>query len=183
MDTVAQRVASEMDVKIADEVGYRIRFEEVTSSKTILKYITNSSLLREAMDDHDLEQYDIIILDEAHERTLATEILMGHLRLLTVRRPELEVIIMSSTPDVKAFQSYFKTARQFAILGRAHPVEIFCTYKPVRDYLQEAIHTVIQIHLSEPEGDILLFLTGEKGACHNIDGELNRMMIECTVPP
>lgn len=180
MDTVAQRVASEMDVKIGDEVGYRIRFEEVTSSKTILKYITNSSLLREAMDDHDLEQYDIIILDEAHERTLAS---MGHLRLLTVRRPELEVIIMSSTPDVKAFQSYFKTARQFAILGRAHPVEIFCTYKPVRDYLQAAIHTVIQIHLSEPEGDILLFLTGEKGSCHNIDGELNRMMIECTVPP
>lgn len=79
---VAQRVASEMDVKIGDEVGYRIRFEEVTSSKTILKYITNSSLLREAMDDHDLEQYDTIILDEAHERTLATGILMAHLRLL-----------------------------------------------------------------------------------------------------
>lgn len=186
MDIVAQRVASEMDVKIGDEVGYRIRFEEVTSSKTILKYITDSSLLREAMDDHDLEQYDTIILDEAHERTLATDILMGHLRLLAVRRPELKVIIMSSTLDAKAFQSYFKTARRFAILGRAHPVKIFYTSKPERDYLQAAIRTVIQIHLSEPEGDILLFLTGEKEiaeACHNIDGELDRMMIEGTVPP
>lgn len=186
VDTVAQRVASEMDVKIGDEVGYRIRLEEVTSSKTILKYITDSSLLREAMDDHDLVEYDTIILDDAHERTLATDILMGHLRLLAVRRPELQVVIMSSTLDVESFQGYFKTARKFAILGRAHPVEVFYTYKPERDYLQVAIQTVIQIHLSEPEGDILLFLTAEEEfaeACHNIDGELHRMKIECTVPP
>lgn len=109
---------------------------------------------------------------------------MRHLKLLAVRRPELKVI-MSSTLDAKAFQIYFNTARQFAILERAHPVEIFYTPKPVRDYLEAAIRTVIQIHLSEPEGDILLFLTGEKEiaeACLNIDVVLHRMMIEGTVP-
>ena len=89
--SVAQRVASEMDVKIGDEVGYRIRFEDVTSPKTVLKHMTDGSLLREAMSDHDLEQYGAIILDKVHERTIVTDVLMAHLKYLALRRPALKV--------------------------------------------------------------------------------------------
>lgn len=127
---MAKRVASEMDVKIGDEVGYRIRFEDVTSPKPILKYMTDGSLLREAISCHDLEQYGTIILDEVHERTVATDVLMAHLKHLALRRPELKVIIMSATLDAKGFQMYFKNAPQFEILGRTHPVEIYYTPKP-----------------------------------------------------
>lgn len=175
-----------MDVKIGDEVGYRIRFEDVTSPITILKYMTDGSLLREAMNGHDLEQYGTIILDEVHERTVATDVLMAHLKYLALRRPELKVIIMSATLDAKGFQMYFNNAPQFKILGRTHPVEIYYTPKPERDYLEAAILAVIRIHLSEPEGDILLFLTGEREitlACQNIDRELHQLIIEGTVPP
>lgn len=184
--SIAQRVADEMDVKIGDEVGYRIRFENVTSPKTILKYMTGGSLLREAMIDHNLERYDTIILDEVHERTLATDVLMAHLRILASRRPELKVIIMSATLDANKFRDYFKNAPQIEILGRTHPVEIYYTPKPERDYLEAAIKTVIQIHLTEPEGDILLFLTGEREiaeACQKIDGKLHQLVIEGTAPP
>lgn len=183
---MAKRVASEMDVKIGDEVGYRIRFEDVTSPKTILKYMTDGSLLREAINCHDLDQYGTIILDEVHERTVATDVLMAHLKHLALRRPELKVIIMSATLDAKGFQMYFKNAPQLEILGRTHPVEIYYTPKPERDYLKAAILAVIQIHLNEPEGDILLFLTGEREitlACQNIDRELHQLIIDGTVPP
>lgn len=183
---MAKRVASEMDVKIGNEVGYRIRFEDVTSPKTILKYMTDGSLLREAINCHDLEQYGTIILDEVHERTVATDVLMAHLKHLALRRPELKVIIMSATLDAKGFQMYFKNAPQLEILGRTHPVEIYYTLKPERDYLKAAILAVIQIHLNEPEGDILLFLTGEREitlACQNIDRELHQLIIDGTVPP
>lgn len=183
---MAKRVASEMDVKVGDEVGYRIRFEDVTSPRTILKYMTDGSLLREALNDHDLGQYGTIILDEVHERTVATDVLMAYLKYLASRRPELKVIIMSATLDAKVFQMYFKNAPLFGILGRTHPVEIYYTPKPERDYLKAAIQTAIQIHLIEPEGDILLFLTGEREitlACQNIDRELHQLNIEGTVPP
>lgn len=160
--SVAQRVASEMDVKIGNEVGYRIRFEDVTSSKTILEYMTDGCLLREALNDHNLVQYDTIFLDEVHERTIATDFLMAHLKCLASRRPELKVILMFATLDAENFQSYFENAPIVEILGRTHPVQTYYTSEPERDYLTAAIRTVFQIHLTEPEGDILLFLTGEK---------------------
>lgn len=128
--SVAQRVASEMDVKIGDEVGYLIRFEGVTSRTIISNYITDDSLLREAMSHQDLVQYHTIVLSEVQERVLATVILIGYLRLLAVRRPELKAVIMSSTLDAKAFQIYFQNARQFAIPGRSYPVEIFYIPEP-----------------------------------------------------
>lgn len=103
--SVAQRVAEEMDVKLGEEVGYSIRFENKTSNKTILKYMTDGMLLREAMEDHDLSRYSCIILDEAHERTLATDILMGLLKQVVKRRPDLKIIIMSATLDAEKFQS------------------------------------------------------------------------------
>lgn len=159
--SVAQRVADELDVKLGEEVGYAIRFENKTSNKTILKYMTDGMLLREAMEDHDLKRYSCIILDEAHERTLATDILMGLLKQVVQRRPDLKLIIMSATLDAEKFQKYFNEAPLLAVPGRTFPVELYYTPEFQRDYLDSAIRTVLQIHSTEEAGDILLFLTGE----------------------
>lgn len=160
--SVAQRVADEMDVELGQEVGYSIRFEDKTSSKTFLKYMTDGMLLREAMTDPQLERYSCIILDEAHERTLATDILMGLIKQVAERRPDLKIIVMSATLDAQKFQKYFNDAPLVAVPGRTHPVEIYYTPEYQKDYLESAIRTVLQIHASEPEGDILVFLTGEE---------------------
>ncbi|KAI4289754.1 MAG: hypothetical protein L6R35_000977 [Caloplaca aegaea] len=179
--SVAQRVADEMDVKLGEEVGYNIRFEDVTGPKTILKYMTDGMLLREAMNDNDLKRYSTIILDEAHERTLATDTLMGLLKEVIKRRPDLKIVVMSATLDAQKFQSYFNDAPLLAVPGRTHPVEIFYTQAPERDYVEAALRTVLQIHATEPEGDILLFLTGEEeieDACRKINLEVDEMIRE-----
>ncbi|KAI9872718.1 MAG: DEAH-box ATP-dependent RNA helicase prp43 [Pleopsidium flavum] len=184
--SVAQRVANEMDVTLGDEVGYSIRFEDVTSQKTILKYMTDGMLLREAMNDHNLQRYSTIILDEAHERTLATDILMGLLKEVAIRRPDLKIIIMSATLDAQKFQRYFNDAPLLAVPGRTHPVEIFYTPEPERDYVEAALRTVLQIHATEPEGDILLFLTGEEeieDAVRKITLEADEMIREADAGP
>jgi pre-mRNA-splicing factor ATP-dependent RNA helicase DHX15/PRP43 len=184
--SVAERVANEMDVKLGEEVGYSIRFEDMTSQKTILKYMTDGMLLREAMNDHDLNRYSTIILDEAHERTLATDVLMGLLKEVVQRRPDLKLIIMSATLDAQKFQRYFNDAPLLAVPGRTHPVEIFYTPEPERDYVEAAIRTVLQIHATEPDGDILLFLTGEEeieDACRKISLESDEMVREADAGP
>ena len=184
--SVAQRVANEMDVQLGEEVGYSIRFEDVTSSKTILKYMTDGMLLREAMHDHNLTRYSCIILDEAHERTLATDILMGLLKEVAIRRPDLKIVIMSATLDAQKFQRYFNDAPLLAVPGRTHPVEIFYTPEPERDYVEAALRTVLQIHGTEPEGDVLLFLTGEEeieDACRKIRLEADEMIREADAGP
>ncbi|KAK2746345.1 DEAH-box ATP-dependent RNA helicase prp43 [Myotisia sp. PD_48] len=184
--SVAERVANEMDVKLGEEVGYSIRFEDMTSSKTILKYMTDGMLLREAMHDHDLTRYSTIILDEAHERTMATDVLMGLLKEVVLRRPDLKLIIMSATLDAQKFQRYFNDAPLLAVPGRTHPVEIFYTPEPEQDYVEAAIRTVLQIHATEPEGDILLFLTGEEeieDSVRKISLEVDEMIREVDAGP
>jgi pre-mRNA-splicing factor ATP-dependent RNA helicase DHX15/PRP43 len=184
--SVAQRVAQEMDVNLGEEVGYSIRFEDMTSQKTILKYMTDGMLLREAMNDHDLNRYSTIILDEAHERTLATDVLMGLLKEVVVRRPDLKLVIMSATLDAQKFQRYFNDAPLLAVPGRTHPVEIFYTPEPERDYVEAALRTVLQIHATEAEGDILLFLTGEEeieDAARKISLEADEMIREADAGP
>uniref|UniRef100_A0A7N8YRH4 ATP-dependent RNA helicase DHX15 n=1 Tax=Mastacembelus armatus TaxID=205130 RepID=A0A7N8YRH4_9TELE len=175
--SVAQRVADEMDVILGQEVGYSIRFEDCSSAKTVLKYMTDGMLLREAMNDPLLERYGVVILDEAHERTLATDILMGVLKEVVRQRPDLKVIVMSATLDAGKFQVYFDSCPLLTIPGRTHPVEIFYTPEPERDYLEAAIRTVIQIHMCEQdEGDLLLFLTGQEEideACKRIKKEVD----------
>lgn len=177
--SVAQRVADEMDVQIGQEVGYSIRFEDCTSQKTVLKYMTDGMLLREAMSDPLLEAYACILLDEAHERTLATDILMGLLKEVAKQRPDLKIIVMSATLDAGKFQDYFDGAPLLTIPGRTFPVEIFYTPEPEKDYLEAAIRTVVQIHMcEEEEGDILLFLTGQEEideACKKIQKEIDNM--------
>ncbi|KAJ5468878.1 hypothetical protein N7475_006630 [Penicillium sp. IBT 31633x] len=184
--SVAQRVAAEMDVKLGEEVGYSIRFEDMTGPKTIMKYMTDGMLLREAMNDHNLSRYSTIMLDEAHERTMATDILMGLLKEVVVRRPDLKIIIMSATLDAQKFQRYFMDAPLLAVPGRTHPVEIFYTPEPEQDYVEAAVRTVLQIHATEPEGDILLFLTGEEeieDAARKIALEGDEMVREADAGP
>lgn len=184
--SVAQRVADEMDVKLGEEVGYSIRFDDMTSPKTILKYMTDGMLLREAMNDHNLTRYSTIILDEAHERTMATDVLMGLLKEVVVRRPDLKIIIMSATLDAQKFQRYFMDAPLLAVPGRTHPVEVFYTPEPEQDYVEAAIRTVLQIHATEGEGDILVFLTGEEeieDASRKIYMEAEEMVREADAGP
>lgn len=184
--SVAQRVAQEMDVKLGEEVGYSIRFEDMTSNKTILKYMTDGMLLREAMNDHELTRYSTILLDEAHERTLATDVLMALLKELVQKRSDLKLVVMSATLDAQKFQKYFNDAPLLAVPGRTHPVEIFYTPEPERDYVEAALRTVLQIHATEDEGDILLFLTGEEeieDAVRKISLEADEMVREADAGP
>lgn len=177
--SVAQRVADEMDVVLGQEVGYSIRFEDCSSPKTILKYMTDGMLLREAMSDPLLDSYQIVLLDEAHERTLATDILMGVLKEVIKQRHDLKLVIMSATLDAGKFQSYFDNAPLMNVPGRTHPVEIFYTPEPERDYLEAAIRTVMQIHMCEDiVGDVLLFLTGQEEideACKRLKREIDNL--------
>jgi len=193
--SVAQRVADELDVALGTFVGYLIRFEDQTSQETILKFLTDGMLLREAMSDPMLSRYSVVILDEAHERTLSTDVLFGLLKEVLRRRPELKLVVMSATMDAQKMQDYFDSAPLLNIPGRTHPVEIFYTADPERDYLESAIRTVVQIHNSEPEGDILLFLTGEEeieSACRALrkecvrypeSGELMAVPLYSSLPP
>lgn len=172
--SVAQRVADEMDAPLGDEVGYTIRFEDCTSKKTCLKYLTDGMLLREAMTDPTLSRYDCIILDEAHERTLSTDILMGLLKEILPKRPDLKMVVMSATLDAEKFQKYFEGAPLIKVPGRTFPVEIFYTPEPEKDYVEACIRTALQIHFTEEAGDILVFLTGEEEieeACRKIRDE------------
>jgi pre-mRNA-splicing factor ATP-dependent RNA helicase DHX15/PRP43 len=108
--SIAKRVSDEMDVEMGQEVGYLIRFEDMTSESTILKFMTDGMLLREAMHDPILTRYSCIILDEAHERTLSTDVLMGLLKEVLLKRPDLKVVVMSATLDALKFQQYFDNA-------------------------------------------------------------------------
>jgi pre-mRNA-splicing factor ATP-dependent RNA helicase DHX15/PRP43 len=161
--SVATRVAQEMDVCLGDLVGYTIRFEDVSHPKrTRLKYVTDGMLLREAFQDHELSRYDCILLDEAHERTLSTDVLMGLIKGILSVRPALHVVVMSATLERDHFTAYFEQAPLLDVSGRMYPVEIRYEKQPVLDYIEAVEQKVQQIHETEPEGDILLFLTGEE---------------------
>eukprot|EP00891_Asterochloris_glomerata_P002796 jgi/Astpho2/2796/Aster-00965 len=160
--SVAKRVAEEVGCRLGEEVGYAIRFEDCTSPETVIKYMTDGMLLREALLDDSLAAYSVIILDEAHERTIHTDVLFGLLKGIVERRKDLKLIVTSATLDAEKFSEYFFNAPIFRIPGRTFPVEIMYAKAPESDYLDAALITVMQIHLTEPEGDVLLFLTGQE---------------------
>jgi ATP-dependent RNA helicase DHX8/PRP22 len=160
--SVAKRVAEEFGCRLGQEVGYSIRFEDVTSPETVIKYMTDGMLLRECLVDTELTRYSLIMLDEAHERTIHTDVLFGLLKGLLQRRKDLKLICTSATLDAEKYSTYFLECPIFTIPGRTFPVEILYTKAPESDYLDAALITVMQIHLSEPPGDVLLFLTGQE---------------------
>ncbi|KAH7063450.1 pre-mRNA-splicing factor ATP-dependent RNA helicase prp22 [Macrophomina phaseolina] len=160
--SVAKRVAEEVGCKLGAEVGYTIRFEDCTSPDTKIKYMTDGIMQREILLDPMLNKYSVIILDEAHERTIATDVLFGLLKKTLKRRPDMKVIVTSATLDADKFSEYFNKCPIFSIPGRTFPVEIMYSKEPESDYLDAALTTVMQIHLTEPPGDILLFLTGKE---------------------
>ncbi|ODV92946.1 hypothetical protein CANCADRAFT_43522 [Tortispora caseinolytica NRRL Y-17796] len=160
--SVATRVAEEVGCRVGEEVGYTIRFEDVTSPYTEIKYMTDGMLQREILLDPLLTKYSVIMLDEAHERTIATDILFALLKKAAKKRPDLRIIVTSATLEASKFSEYFYKSNILYIKGRTHPVEILYSSEPEPDYLSMALLTVMQIHESEPPGDILVFLTGQE---------------------
>jgi len=164
--TVATRVAKERGVTLGDTVGYTIRFEDVTSSRTKLKYMTDGMLLREALLDPLLLKYTVVILDEAHERSIQTDVLFGVIKMAQAKRKDLKplkVIIMSATINVAQFEKYFTNSKVCFIEGRRHTIKIKYTDEVQKDYPHASIVSAFQLHRELPVGDdILLFLTGQE---------------------
>ncbi|KAG5561806.1 hypothetical protein RHGRI_004748 [Rhododendron griersonianum] len=179
VQAVASRVAEEMGVKLGEEVGYTIRFEDLTDrDSTRIKFLTDGVLLREMMEDPLLTKYSVIMVDEAHERSISTDVLLGLLKKIQRRRPELRLIISSATIEAKSMAAFFHTSKKrrglkgedcvpktepaiLSVEGRGFNVQIFYIEEPVSDYIQAAVSTVMSIHDQEPMGDILVFLTGQ----------------------
>lgn len=161
--SVAARVAEEMGKRLGNEVGYAIRFEDNTNEKTVLKYMTDGMLLRELLTDPELSEYSALMIDEAHERTVSTDIACGLLKDIARARPDLKLLISSATMDARKFQKYFDDAPIFNIPGRRYAVDVHYTAQPEANYVAAAITTVFQIHITQPApGDILVFLTGQE---------------------
>ncbi|KAF3606436.1 hypothetical protein DY000_02048880 [Brassica cretica] len=161
--TQPRRVAAmSVAARVAQEMGVKLGHEDCTSDKTVVKYMTDGMLLRELLGEPDLASYSVVIVDEAHERTLSTDILFGLVKA-TRFRPDLKLLISSATMDAEKFSDYFDTAPIFSFPGRRYPVEINYTSAPEADYMDAAIVTVLTIHVREPPpGDILVFLTGQE---------------------
>lgn len=161
--SVSARVSQEMNVKLGQEVGYSIRFEDCTSESTVLKYMTDGMLLREFLTEPDLGSYSCMMIDEAHERTLHTDVLFGLVKDISrFRDDDFRLIISSATLDAEKFSAYFDDASIFMIPGRMFPVDIMYTKAPEADYLDAVVVTILQIHVTQPlPGDILVFLTGQ----------------------
>ncbi|KAG6147127.1 hypothetical protein E4U28_007604 [Claviceps purpurea] len=160
--SVAKRVAEEMDVELGTICGYAIRFEDHTSKETVIKYLTEGILLRESLNEPDLDRYSCIIMDEAHERALNTDILLGLFKKILQRRRDLKLIVTSATMNATRFSDFFGGAPEFTIPGRTFPVDVLFHRSPVEDYVDQAVQQVLSIHVSMDAGDILVFMTGQE---------------------
>lgn len=178
--SVAQRVSEEFHdgCELGKEVGYSIRFEDCTSTKTVIKFMTDGILLRESLSDSDLDRYSVIIMDEAHERSLNTDVLFGVLRGIMTRRRDLKVIITSATMNAEKFSNFFGVAPIFTIPGRTFPVDTFYSRNPIEDYVHGAVWQALQLHIQAPlPGDILIFMTGQEdieATCETLAEEIRK---------
>ncbi|GIX64202.1 pre-mRNA-splicing factor ATP-dependent RNA helicase, putative [Babesia caballi] len=213
--SVAKRVAEEVGCRLGQEVGYAIRFEDCTTKDTMIKFMTDGMLLREVLQDPLLEKYSCIMLDEAHERTIATDVLFALLKVryrshkdecqlclslcmrvhegmignmspqeCSAKRKDFKLIVTSATLESEKFSAYFNDSSIFSIPGRMYPVEILHTKEQESDYIEASLITVLNIHLNEPAGDILLFLTGQEEidvACRTLHERMKRL--ESMSPP
>lgn len=176
--SVAKRVSEEMECKLGSTVGYAIRFEDCTSKETIIKYMTDGVLLRESLTEPDLDRYSCVIMDEAHERALNTDVLMGLFKKVLTRRRDLKLIVTSATMNSKKFSDFFGGAPDIFIPGRTFPVDIMFHRSPVEDYVDQAVQQALAIHVSMDTGDILIFMTGQEDievTCELIQERLNAL--------
>ncbi|CAN6550922.1 unnamed protein product [Malus baccata var. baccata] len=160
--SVARRVSQELGVRLGDEVGYAIRFEDRTSERTRIKYLTDGVLLRESLSNPELDQYSVIILDEAHERSLNTDILLGLMKRLVKRRASnFKVLITSATLDGEKVSQFFSNCPVVKVPGKLFPVEIAYSRERPASYLESSLETALNIHIKQGEGDVLIFMTGQ----------------------
>ncbi|KAJ9141875.1 p-loop containing nucleoside triphosphate hydrolase protein [Pleurostoma richardsiae] len=186
--TVAIRVAEEYGCELGKEVGYSIRFEDVSSAATRIKFLTDGLLIREALVDPLLSRYSIIMVDEAHERSISTDILLGLLKKILKRRPELRIVVSSATLQAEDFLNFFSNSSEEAppaqdgpgigtiisLEGRTYPIDLLYLESPAEDYVEKAIQTVFDIHTKEAEGDILVFFTGREEIDHAVQAVSER---------
>jgi ATP-dependent RNA helicase DDX35 len=162
--TVAARVAEEVGCEIGKEVGYSIRFEDVTSSRTRIKFLTDGLLLREALVDPLLSRYSVIMVDEAHERSLSTDVLLGILKKIRRKRPQLRIVVSSATLQAEDILRFFTgngeqgrtdptgdfpgpaIGQIISLQGRMYPVDVLYLEEPAEDYVERAVTTVFDIH-------------------------------------
>lgn len=162
--SVATRIAEELQTELGDLVGYKVRFNDQVSENTQIKLMTDGILLAEIQSDRYLNQYEVLIIDEAHERSLNNDFILGYLKQLLPRRPDLKVIITSATIDVERFAKHFNNAPIIEVSGRTYPVEV--RYRPIaesedQDQLQAIFDAVDELQ-AEGRGDILIFMNGER---------------------
>lgn len=171
--SVSARVAQEMNCTLGKEVGYTVRFDDKSSKDTIIKYLTDGMLLREFLNDPLLSNYGAIMIDEAHERTLSTEVLLSLLKDIILARKDLKLIVASATINAEKFSEFFDNSPILNIPGRRFPVDVHYTKNPEANYIQAAITTIFQIHLTQDlPGDILVFLSGQE-EIDNMETALN----------
>uniref|UniRef100_A0A8C5BKY2 RNA helicase n=1 Tax=Gadus morhua TaxID=8049 RepID=A0A8C5BKY2_GADMO len=173
--SVAKRVSEETSSNLGAEVGYAIRFEDCTSEKTVIKYMTDGILLRESLRESDLDHYSAVIMDEAHERSLNTDVLFGLLREVVARRSDLKLIVTSATMDSDKFAAFFGNVPIFHIPGRTFPVDVLFSKTPQEDYVEAAVKQALQVHLSGMVGDILIFMPGQEDIEVTSDQILERL--------
>lgn len=182
--SVAKRVAEEVGCDLGTTVGYAIRFEDVTDDTTIIKYMTDGILLRESLREPDVDSYSCIVMDEAHERSLNTDVLFGLLRDVIARRRDLKLIVTSATMNADKFASFFGNVPIFNIPGRTFPVELYFSKNNPDDYVDAAVQQALQIHTQPHPGDILIFMTGQadiEACCAVMQERLD--LIDDEVPP
>eukprot|EP00301_Raphidiophrys_heterophryoidea_P011037 c1647_g1_i1.p1 GENE.c1647_g1_i1~~c1647_g1_i1.p1 ORF type:complete len:712 (+),score=146.60 c1647_g1_i1:58-2136(+) len=183
--SVAMRVAEEVGTVLGNEVGYAVRFDDKWDrEKTRIKYTTDGLMLRELLLDPLLSQYSVVMVDEAHERSIQTDLVLAVLKKIQRRRPDLKLVISSATVDCLRFQQFFAAPPNFncAILtvhGRMFPVDVQFLVDSSGDYLRKAVETVVEIHTREEAGDVLVFLTGQEeiDACVTLLREREQDMI------
>nr|WP_242677393.1 ATP-dependent RNA helicase HrpA [Streptomonospora litoralis] len=184
--TVAERIAEELDTSLGDAVGYKVRFTDRSGEDTHVKLMTDGILLAEIQQDRMLRRYDTLIIDEAHERSLNIDFLLGYIKQLLPRRPELKVIITSATIDPERFSRHFGDAPIVEVSGRTYPVEV--RYRPVeeeseQDDQTQAVCAAVDELRSEGPGDILVFLSGEREIRDTADALNKQRMRDTEVLP